>query len=177
LVEELRDISTVPILVLAPEIDETEASTALELGADDYLLFPCGLWQFAARVWAVLRRSGFVPFRDERQRFLISGRLLIDPQGHEVYLDDQKVRLTPTEFRLLYLLARNHGRVVPHQVLENELRSNRESMPPSTKKHIQRLRSKLADNPVDPRWIASVYGVGYRFVGPRPQWQGSLHTN
>ena len=177
LVEELRDISSVPILVLAPEIDETEATSALELGADDYILFPCGLWQFAARVWAVLRRSGFVPFQDEKQRFLISGRLLIDPQGYEVYLDDQKVHLTPIEFRLLYLLAKNHGRVVPHRVLENELWGNRESMPQSAKKHIQRLRGKLEDNPADPQWIASVYGVGYRFVGPRPRWQGSFHSN
>lgn len=177
LVEELRNISSVPILVLAPEMDETEATTALELGADDYILFPCGMWQFAARVWAVLRRSGFVPFQDEKQRFLISGRLLIDPQAYEVYLDDEKVHLTPTEFRLLYLLARNHGRVVPHQILENELWGNHESMPQSTKKHIQRLRGKLEDSSADPQWIASVYGVGYRFVGPRPRWQGSFHGN
>lgn len=177
LVEELRDISSVPMLVLAPEIDETEATTALELGADDYVLFPCGLWQFAARVWAVLRRSGFEPLRDEGRRFLISGRLFIDPKGYKVYLDGEKVHLTPTEFRLLYLLAKNHGSVVPHQVLENELWGDRVSMPQSAKKHIQRLRGKLEDNPVDPQWIASVYGIGYRFVGPRPRWQGSFHSN
>lgn len=177
LVEELRGISRVPILVLTRETDETESITALELGADDYVQFPCGIWQFIARVWAILRRSGFISFRDEKRCLLINGRLSIDPHGHEVYLDGERIYLTPTEFQLLYLLARNHGEVVSHQVLENALWSNRESGFPSAKKPIQRLRWNLEDSAINPHWIARVYGLGYRLVELRLRWREPFHSN
>ena len=177
LVEELRGMSRVPILVLTRETDETESITALELGADDYVQFPCGIWQFIARVWAILRRSGFISFRDEKRCLLINGRLSIDPHGHEVYLDGQKVHLTPTEFQLLYLLAGSHGEVVSRQVLESALCGDGESTPPSAKKPIQRLRWNLEDSANNPHWIARVYGVGYRLVGPRPRWREPFHSN
>lgn len=177
LVEEIRSLSSVPIMVLARDRDDSEAVAALELGADDYFQYPCGLWTFIARVWAVLRRAGLMASGEATGCFLISGRLFIDPLGYEAYLDDRKVHLTPAEFRLLYLLAKNHGEVVTHQALEQQINGGNPLNVPSAKKYIQRLRWKLDDNAGSPGWIASVYGVGYRFVGPRPRWQGPLLSN
>lgn len=177
LVQEVRRASLVPILVLTPEIDETELIATLEMGADDYVQFPCGIWQLVARVWVVLRRSGFLSLSEEEGRFLISGRLLIDLDACEAYLDDQKLLLTPAEFRLLCLLARNHGRVVSHRELEQELSDSPPLPSQSIEKHIQRLRWKLEDSADNPRWVASVYGIGYWFVGPKPRWWAPFHCN
>jgi DNA-binding response OmpR family regulator len=182
LVEELRSFSRVPIIVLTSDPDETEAVTALELGADDYLEFPCAVWHFIARVWAVLRRSGRLAPLEEPGRFLVCGRLAIDPVASQAFLDSRRVHLTPAEFRLLYLLARNQGEVVSHQSLVEEIQEEAHKIDQrpsmwSAQKYIQRLRWKLEDNAGAPVWIANVYGTGYRFVGPRPYWRGPFPGN
>lgn len=166
-IHELRNISSAPILVLGHRGDEMEVITALEAGADDYVRLPCDLTEIMTRVWALLRRAESRPAMSG-ERPLSSGRLFINPSTYEASFSGQRLALTSTEFRLLHLLARNQGMVVQHQTLERAIWGEQADSAGLVKKYVQRLRRKLGDDARMPRWIASVHGVGYRFIGPAP---------
>ncbi len=169
-IQGLRGFSNVPLMVLGSQGDEMEVVTALESGADDYVRMPCDLTEMTTRVWALLRRMGFTKSRDLEVP-LLSGRLLVNPATCEVFLGGERLLLTSTEFRLLYLLVGNWGTVVSHQAVERSLWGDQADKSGLVKKYVQRLRHKLRDNSREPRWIASVHGVGYRFIGPAPSAQ------
>ena len=164
-IQEMRRFTNVPLLVLGREGDEMEVVTSLELGADDYVRLPCDLTEIMVRIWALLRRVGVHPSH-ESEGPLSSGRLFINPATYEVFLNQQRVSLTSTEFRLLHLLIKNRGTVVAHQTLERALWGDQVDSSRLVKKYVQRLRRKLEDDAREPMWIASVHGVGYRFIGP-----------
>lgn len=164
-IQEMRRFSNVPLLVLGREGDEMEVVTSLELGADDYVRLPCDLTEIMVRIWALLRRVGVRPSH-ETEGPLSSGRLFINPATYEVFLEKQRITLTSTEFRLLHLLVKNRGTVVPHQTLERALWGDQVDSSRLVKKYVQRLRRKLGDDAREPLWIASIHGVGYRFIGP-----------
>ncbi len=164
-VQELRRFSNAPLLVLSHQGSETEIVTALELGADDYVRLPCDMTEMMARVWALLRRAGAIA-RQEGERPLRSGQLLVNPITYEVFLGDQRVVLTSTEFRLLHLLLKNRGIVVSHQTLGRTLWGDQVDSSGLVKKYVQRVRQKLGDTAREPSWIVSIHGMGYRFIGP-----------
>ena len=170
--QQLRGFSNVPLLVLGQQGSEAEVVTALEMGADDYVRLPCELTEMMARVWALLRRVAGKTYH-EGERLVRSGELFINPATYEVFLGSQQVMLTSTEFRVLYLLVKNRGSVVSHQTLERTLWGEEADSSGLVKKYVQRLRQKLGDTAQNPSWIASVHGVGYRFMGPRPEFQKS----
>lgn len=169
-IQELRRFSNVPLMVLSSHGDEMEVVTALELGADDYVRFPCDLTEMMARIWALLRRVGNGTSQ-ESETPLLSGRLLINPSTYEVFMGGQRVTLTSTEFRLLYLLAKNRGCVVHRQTMEQALCGDQVDGSGIVKKYVERLRQKLGDDAHEPRWIACIHGVGYRFIGPSSESQ------
>ncbi|MCH7890102.1 MAG: response regulator transcription factor [Gemmatimonadetes bacterium] len=162
---ELRGFTNVPLLVLGHEGDEMEVVTSLEVGADDYVRLPCDLTEIMVRIWALLRRVG-LRTEPDADGPISSGRLVISPSTYEVFMDDRRVVLTSTEFRLLHLLVKNRGTVVAHQTLERALWGGYMDSSRLVKKYVQRLRRKLGDHAREPVWIASVHGVGYRFIGP-----------
>lgn len=162
---ELRSFTSVPLLVLGHQGDEMEVVTSLEVGADDYVRLPCDLTEIMVRIWALLRRVG-LRTEPETDGPVSSGRLVISPSTYEVFMDDRRVVLTSTEFRLLHLLVKNRGTVVAHQTLERALWGGYMDSSRLVKKYVQRLRRKLGDHAREPIWIASVHGVGYRFIGP-----------
>jgi DNA-binding response OmpR family regulator len=168
-IQELRRFSDVPLIVMGHRGDVIEVVTALELGADDYVRLPCNLTEMMSRIWALLRRVGNSRPVQEGEAPLRSGALVINPATYEVFLEERRVSLTSTEFRLLHLLVKNQGVVLSHQALERGLWGRHwvESVGLG-KKYIQRLRRKLGDDAHEPRWIVSVRGVGYRFIGPKP---------
>lgn len=168
-IQGLRRFSNLPLIVMSQRGDVLEVVSALEQGADDYLRLPCDLTEVMSRIWALLRRVGAGRLPQEGQAPLRSGSLLINPATYEVFLEERRVVLTSTEFHLLHLLVKNWGMVVSHQVLERELWGNHWVEGDGLgKKYIQRLRQKLGDAARDPKWIISVRGVGYRFIGPKP---------
>ena len=173
--QQLRDFCNAPLIVLGQQGSGTEVVTALEMGADDYVRLPCELTEMMARVWALLRRVADKTYH-EGERPMRSGELFINPATHEVFLDNRRVMLTPTEFRFLYLLVKNRGSVVSHQTVERTLWGEEADSSGLTKKYVQRVREKLGDTAQNPSWIASVHGVGYRFVGPRPEIQESYES-
>ncbi|MFQ6026569.1 MAG: response regulator transcription factor [Dehalococcoidia bacterium] len=167
-IQELRSFSNVPLLVMGRQGDEMEVVASLELGADDYVRLPCDLTELTTRIWALLRRVG-AGISYESESPLQSGRLLVNPATYEAFLGDQRITLTSTEFRLLYLLVKNWGIVLARQTLERTLWGEQVDSSGLVKKYVQRLRQKLGDDAREPFWIASVHGVGYRFIGPTPK--------
>ena len=167
-IQDLRGFSNVPLLVLGHQGDEMEAISSLELGADDYVRLPCDLTELTARIWALIRRSGNATSY-ESESPVVSGRLLVSPATYEAFLGGQRLTLTTTEFRLLHLLVKNWGIVVSRQTLERTMWGEQVDSYGLVKKYVQRLRQKLGDDAKEPFWIASVHGVGYRFIGPTPK--------
>ena len=165
-IQDIRGLTKVPLLVLSDRGDETELVTALEAGADDYVRLPCDLTEIMIRVWALVRMAERHASSDEIEAAIRSGSLSLDPNTYEVSLADYRLPLTPTEFRVLHFLMKNRGAVVAHQTMESALWSGRMNSAMIAKKYVPRLRGKLDDDPREPQWIASVHGVGYRFIGP-----------
>ena len=93
-----------------------------------------------------------------------AGALTLNPASYEVFLDNKRLTLTPTEFRLLHVLLNNRGNVVTHEFLARAIWGDRVDSTALVKKYIQRLRRRLTDSPDGPQWIASVHGVGYRIL-------------
>ena len=169
---KIRSFSNAPALVLGRQGNETEVITALDMGADDYVRLPFDLTELMARVWALLRRATANDYQ-EGESPIRSGELFINPSTYEVFLGNKEVSLTSTEFTLLYLLAQKRGSVVSHQTLGRSLWGEEVDSSGLVKKNVQRLRTKLDDTVKDSSWIANVHGVGYRFIGPKSEGQGS----
>ncbi len=158
----IRLFSDVPVIMLTVKDQEFDKVKGLELGADGYITKPFSHVELLARVKAVLRRST-MPQLEEEEEPLTVGNLRIDYACHEVRVDGAEVKLTPTEYRLLHLLARNAGRVIPHRVLlEKVWGADYVNSTDYLKVYIQRLRVKLRDAPKDSKLIVSERGVGYK---------------
>jgi len=162
---ELRSFSNVPLLILTVRGEEMDKVKGLEMGADDYVVKPFAPAEFLSRVKAVVRRCQF-PDMKVGERPLVSGRLRIDFAAHEVTVNGQAVRLTPSEYKLLQYLARNEGRVLSNQLLLEKVWGPEYTTETDyIKVYMQRLREKIEDDPRNPRMLISERGVGYKFVG------------
>jgi two-component system KDP operon response regulator KdpE len=162
--KEIRRTSDVPILMLTARGEELDKVKGLELGADDYLTKPFSHLELFARIRAVLRRAEMAPPVNALPSFS-SGYLAINFENRDVTRDGQLVKMTPTEYNLLFLLVRNAGRVVPFETLLDkvwgpEYRDQLDYL----KTYISRLRKKLEEEPDKPRYLLTERGLGYRFV-------------
>ncbi len=162
-IKEIRRFSDVPIIVALESQGEMEVVKALEQGADDFIRLPCNLTEFMARAVALVRRVGLTKQRSDESP-IRCGDLLINPATYEVYLGDSRLVLTPTEFKLLYLLAKNRHVTLTQEFIQRVIWSEEIEAGEALKKYIQRLRKKLGDDARNPIWIKTVHGVGYRFA-------------
>jgi DNA-binding response OmpR family regulator len=160
----IRRESEAPIVMLTARAEEVDKLVGLELGADDYLTKPFSPRELAARVRAVLRRSAPKPAAEPER--LEIGSLVIDVRRHEVSCDGERLALTPTEFRLLWVLAREPGRVFTRaQLLDLALDESYEAYERTVDAHIKNLRQKLRrQHGLRRCGIATVHGVGYKFL-------------
>ncbi|HXT51945.1 MAG TPA: response regulator transcription factor [Thermoanaerobaculia bacterium] len=159
----IRQTSRVPIVMLTARGDVMDRIVGLELGADDYLPKPFEPRELMARMQAVLRRGGAVAIDDERVR---CGPLEVSFATCTVRLDGRPVWLTSAELELLFLLVRNRGRVLSRERILDETRGiDWEAFDRSIDVLVSRLRQKLSDDPRQPRFIRTVRGVGYGFIG------------
>ena len=167
--EMLRQVSNVPVIMLTVRSDEEDKVRGLELGADDYVTKPFGARELASRVKAVLRRTQG-PLTSEETVLHIDERLSIDFNSHEVIVEGRRIKLRPTEFRMLYHLVENAGWVVPHEALLAKVwgYEYREEIH-YLRLYITYLRQKIEPDPAHPRYILTERGVGYRFVDFRKQ--------
>lgn len=159
----IRAVSQVPVIVATARDDEGLIVSLLDAGADDYVVKPFSPRELAARVNGVLRRT------TGRQATppgpIVFGELSIDPLSREVTLEGRAVEMTPKEFDVLAFLASSPRQVFSRaQLLESVWQSSPEWQDPATVTvHVRRIRNKIEVDPETPRWITTVWGVGYRF--------------
>ncbi|MCP5095851.1 MAG: response regulator transcription factor [Chloroflexi bacterium] len=151
----------VPIILLTAKIEETDKVLGLELGADDYVTKPFGMRELLARIRAVLRRVS----RDaEVSNVLRVGEIVLDKDRHLVTAHGNIVKLTPSEFDLLAILMSSPGRVYSRQDLLMALQGHSfEGVERTIDVHVRNLRIKIEAEPKKPRYIETVFGIGYRF--------------
>jgi DNA-binding response OmpR family regulator len=150
-----------PIILLTAKVEEDDKVIGLELGADDYVTKPFSPRELTSRVRAVLRRTGQTLPKAEVLRL---GGLTLDRDSHLVTLDESIVDLTPSEFDLLGALMSAPGRTFTRLELLDQIQDNAfVGYARTIDVHIKNLRAKIEDNPRQPRYIETVYGVGYRF--------------
>jgi DNA-binding response OmpR family regulator len=155
----IRDTSSTPIIMLTARDEETDKLLGLELGADDYITKPFSPREVVARVRAVLRRGGREPVETVR-----AGDLVIDLKAHEVTLAGRRVELTPTEFRLLEILASHPNQVFTRMQLIDRVQGHAfEGYERTVDAHVKNLRSKVEPDARNPHYIVTVYGIGYKF--------------
>lgn len=164
--QRIRQRRDTPVLMLTAKVEEEDKIRGLAIGADDYLTKPFSSRELVARVKAILRR---VKVEKEPQRDIISfdnGRLRIDMSKHEVLMNGKFLSLTPNEFRLLITLARYPGRVYTRSELINKVQGYEyEGYDRTIDAHVKNLRQKIEEDSKNPRYILTVFGVGYRFGG------------
>jgi len=161
-VRELRTWSSAPVIVLSAVGDEHEKVAALDAGADDYVTKPVGIDELIARLRAVLRRAG-----PNGEPVLTIGDLELDLEKRELRAAGKPVHLTPHQFDLLRVLARNEGKLLTHRAILQEVwgpgygsESNLLHV------HVSQLRRKIEPDPARPRYLLTEPGAGYRLVDP-----------
>lgn len=160
----IREFSLVPIIMLTAKAGETDKVKGLDLGADDYLTKPFGAQELLARVRALLRRSE-LSGGIESKPVLVFDDIEVDVVRHRVTVQGRQVRLTPTEYKLLYQLALNAGRVMLHEdLLRRVWGPEYEDEIGYLRVYISRLRRKIEENPDQPEYIRSEPGFGYVFA-------------
>ncbi len=162
--QPIREISTVPVIMLTAKGEEEDRVRGLELGADDYITKPFSPREMVSRVRAVIRRTE-TPSAPVRGPIEVDDRLKLDFDRREIYVDGELVQLRPTEFKLLYHLVQNAGWVVPHdQLLAKVWGYEYRDETHYLRLYVNYLRRKLEADPSDPKYILTERGVGYRFV-------------
>jgi DNA-binding response OmpR family regulator len=160
----IREFSQVPILMVTAKGEEDDRVRGLERGADDYITKPFSPRELASRIRAVLRRNE-MPRGPAHEPLAVDDRLTIDFDRREVRVDGKPVVLRPTEYRLLFHLVQNAGRVVTHdQLLAKVWGYEYREETHYLRLYINYLRQKLEQDPSNPRYILTERGVGYRFM-------------
>jgi two-component system KDP operon response regulator KdpE len=165
--EKIREVSTVPVIMLTAKGEEDDRVRGLELGADDYITKPFSPRELVSRIKAVLRRTK--SFQEDQEDVIdVDDRLTIDFSRREVWVEGEKVDLRPTEYRLLYHLVKNAGWVNTHeQLLTKVWGFEYQDEPHYVRLYVNYLRKKLEKDPSNPEYILTERGVGYRFVDYR----------
>jgi two-component system KDP operon response regulator KdpE len=165
----IRITSAVPIIVLSARGAEADKVNALDLGADDYVTKPFGPEELLARIRVALRRTAANTEEDYQTGLLRAGALTIDYDRRRVVRDGTEIRLTPKEFDLLSLLARNHDRVLTHRaILKAVWGPNAVEQPEHLWTLVAQLRKKIEPDPANPKYLLSEPWVGYRFETEAP---------
>jgi DNA-binding response OmpR family regulator len=156
-----RKESNTPIILLTARLEESDKVLGLELGADDYVTKPFGMRELVARIRAVLRRAGL---DSPAGQVLRAADIVLDKGSRTVQVGERPARLTPSEFDLLAVLMIAPGRVLSRAALLEQLQGSAfEGVERTIDVHVRNLRTKIEPDPSAPRYIETVFGVGYRF--------------
>jgi len=159
-IARLREISSIPIIILSKKTSESDKLRGFTLGVDDYITKPFSYAELLARINAVLNRTR--RGTGTLENILIVDDLMVDLNRREVRLESKLVDLTPTEFRLLEILTRRHGKAVSEEELTKQMWGDyRHEGSTILRRYIWSLRSKLEEDPANPKWIVTVRGFGY----------------
>lgn len=165
-ISQLRRISNMPVIMITAKQQETDIIKGFELGADDYITKPFRMRELLMRMRAVLRRSAAAIPEEAR---LVAGDITLDGGRHEVCKSDNPIELTPLEFLILEMLMRSAGQVIRREDIAMRLIDHGFTGSEATIKiHIRNIRQKLDDDMSQPRYIETVFGIGYRFLEVNP---------
>jgi len=165
--QQIREVSRVPILIVSAKDNEVEKALGLRFGADDYISKPFSLLELAARVQASIRRatqySGATEAEESGPKLLSVGELTMDPDNFTVRKRNEDIKLTAKEFQILKLMIQNPSRVYTkamlYQLVWNDEYYGDDNV---INVHMRRLREKIEDDPSHPRYIVTLWGIGYR---------------
>ncbi|MEA3239874.1 MAG: response regulator transcription factor [Candidatus Bipolaricaulota bacterium] len=159
---QVRTRSAIPIIMLTARADEMDRIEGLDGGADDYVVKPFSARELEVRIRAVLRRTRG---ETQQQMLLEAGDIRLDPARHEVKIAGRTVDLTPMEFDLLAFLLRHPGHVFTRlELLEAVRGTTYDSFARSIDSHVRRLREKIEPDPSSPRYVQTVFGIGYKLA-------------
>lgn len=161
----LRTWCMAPVIILSAQGHEHTKVEGLDLGADDYITKPFSNAELLARIRTALRRPVSVPMA-EQGTIRING-LEINTERHQISVDGKAVHLTPIEYRIVYLLACNAGRVLTHERMLKTLWGPHSDDPQILRVNMANIRRKIEINPADPKYIVTEIGIGYRMLEPR----------
>lgn len=163
--QHIRRLSSVPVLMLTAKVALEDRVRGLQLGADDYLVKPFSPREMVERVRAILRRSNEQALLAERISF-DDGELVIDSLDNRVLKHEVPINLTPNEYKLLVVLARNPRRIFTREeLIEKVLGFDFEGDVRTIDQHVKNVRHKIESDPKRPKYVVTVYGVGYKFTG------------
>jgi two-component system KDP operon response regulator KdpE len=160
----VRESSDLPIIIISVQNRERDKVYALDLGADDYLCKPFGLDEVLARIRVALRHASRMFPRPEVEPSITLGPLHVDFTQRLVFVNDQEVKLTPTEYDLLKVFLQNRGKIMTQRMLLTQVWGNQhDSKSHYLHVYIGHLRRKIEPDPTQPRFLQTISGVGYRF--------------
>jgi two-component system, OmpR family, response regulator RegX3 len=162
---KMRAVRDVPIIMVTGRVDEVDRVVGLELGADDYVGKPFSPREVVARVKSVLRRTER-PAAAAAGKVVRVGALAIDTAAHEVHVNGKAVMLTPTQFKILDVLAQHLGQTLTRDQLIERVSADGDVYDRTLDRHIANLRARVEPDPAHPRHIVTVFGVGYKMVDP-----------
>jgi DNA-binding response OmpR family regulator len=161
----MRSERDVPVIMLTARIEEVDRVVGLELGADDYVGKPFSPREVVARVKSVLRRSERSTTAGQGPERHV-GEIAIDAAAHEVRVAGKPVTLTPTQFKILDVLASHVGQTLTRDQLLERLGGDGDVFDRTLDRHIANLRARIEPDPAHPRYVVTVFGVGYKMVDP-----------
>ena len=160
-IREIREWSNVPIVILTARDQEQEKIEALDNGADDYITKPFGIGELLDRIRVCLRRKT----EDENEHIFNFGGLIIDLVNRRITVDNMEIKLTPTEYEIIKVLAQNAGKVITHKQLLKKVWGNAYDNDNNyIRVYIGQIRRKIEPNPAQPCYIITESGVGYRLI-------------
>lgn len=163
--QQIREFSNVPIIMLTAKGDDMDKILGLEYGADDYITKPFNILEVKARIKAIMRRSDSKGSAKETASVLESGSMRLDCDGRRAYIAGKEIGLTAKEFEVLELLMRNPNKVYGREnLLKLVWGSDYPGDVRTVDVHIRRLREKIEDNPSEPKFVHTKWGVGYYFL-------------
>jgi len=165
----IRSTSNIPIIMLSAKNGDTDKIISLGIGADDYMVKPFSPGELMARVKAQLRRYMYLTTDMSPSNLLTFNKLMIDNKAYTVFVNSKEVNLAAKEFQLLNYMAKNPNQVFTREQLFNEVWGFDDFGDINTVTvHIRKIREKIEDNPSEPEFIKTVWGVGYKFYSGKP---------
>jgi two-component system KDP operon response regulator KdpE len=162
IIKNLRQFSTIPILVLSARSLEQSKINALDAGADDYLTKPFGMGELNSRLQALMRR---ISQTSVNQEIFETGELKVDLSKRQVFVSQKEIKITPTEYHILFILIQHAGLVVTYKhLLKNVWGMQHLDNQHYLRIYMRRLRHKIEENPTQPRYLLTETGVGYRLL-------------
>ena len=166
--QQIREFSDVPIVMLTAKGEDLDKILGLEYGADDYITKPFNILEVKARLKAIMRRTAPKPAQDRKERVVHAGDLTLEAEGRRVTIAGKEINLTAKEYDLLELLVFNPNKVYSRENLLNLVWGYENPGPGDVRTvdvHIRRLREKIEQNPSEPKFVHTKWGVGYYFQG------------